>query len=180
MIIGGLDLETTGLLAPEHRIIEICLSKYDWDGSASRLIETKTQRINPQRPIDAKAAAVHGIFETDLIGKPIWKDVASEVSNDLNACDMVVAHNGLDFDFMFVVQELDRVNVDIPDFIPFDTMTQGRWSTPLGKAPNLRELCWACGVDYDPKLAHAAEYDVARMMDCFFFGIHRGTYIIPV
>jgi DNA polymerase-3 subunit epsilon len=181
ILIGGTDLETTGFLEPEHRIIEACLSTYLYDPvkRIGTLRDTNTWRIDPKRPIDAKARAVHGITETDLIGKPTFDIVAPDFSARLNECDVVVAHNGLTFDFPFIIQELERVRVELPDFIPFDTMVHGRWSTPLGKAPNLEELCFSSGVTYDHIKAHAADYDVDCMMQCFFFGLRRGVYTVP-
>lgn len=179
MLVAGYDLETTGLLDPTHRIIEAAIATYEWDGLRAKHLNTKTWRINPQRSIDAKARAVHGISESDLIGKPLWPAVAPEIHAALDACDVVVAHNGLGFDFPFTIAELERISHPVPDFEPFDTMEQGRWSTAMGTAPNLGALCWACGVDYDPSKAHTAEYDVLTMMECFFFGLRRKTFIMP-
>lgn len=177
MIIAGYDLESTGLNEPEHRIIEACVMTYEYDPAtkAHRLLDTWEQRIDPERSIDAKAQAVHGITPADLIGKPKWAEVAPTLSAKLNGADVVVAHNGLDFDFTFTIRELERVGVPLPDFEPFDSMVQGRWATPFGKAPSLMELCWATGVPYDPALAHAASYDVSVMMEAFFNGLRRET-----
>ena len=179
MLISGTDLETTGLNLAEHRIIELCVASYDWDGTTAKHLGTKTWRIDPQRSIDAGAQKVHGISASDLIGKPTWDVVAPEIVEELNNADVVVGHNGYDFDFTFIVRELERIRQTLPDFIPFDTMVHGRWSTPMGKAPNLRELCFACGIPYDPSKAHAAEYDTMRMMECFFFGLNRGVFTLP-
>ena len=46
-------------------------------------------------------------------------------------------------------------------------MAESRWATPDGKWPKLGELCFACGVNYNADEAHAAEYDVNKMMECF-------------
>ncbi|KCY89039.1 hypothetical protein J831_3542, partial [Acinetobacter baumannii 25691_8] len=39
-------------------------------------------------------------------------------------------------------------------------------------------LCFALNIDYDPNAAHAADYDVDVMMQCFFAGLDRGFYKI--
>lgn len=179
MLIAGTDLETTGLLEPEHRIIEAHVGLYEWDGTTGRKVDEKTWRIDPKRSIDAKAKAVHKITEADLIGKPTWDVVGPEVAAELAKAKVVVAHNGLGFDFLFLIQEWERIRCAIPDFIPYDTMLEGRWATEMGTVPNLGALCWACGVPYDASSAHAADYDVDRMMDCYFFGLKRGTFKIP-
>lgn len=176
--IGGTDLETTGFFEPAHRIIEACVIRYEFDPATKRLreLDAFTQRINPERAIDAKAREVHGIHDSDLVGKPNFKSAAPELFKKLDSCDFVVAHNGFDFDFPFLIMEFERVGHPIPDFNPIDSMIEGRWATPFGKAPSLQELCFASGVEYDPSQAHAAEYDVRRMMECFSFGLNRGVF----
>lgn len=178
MIIGGTDIETTGLLDPAHRIIEACVMRYDYDPATgvAKPLDNETWRIDPERSIEAKAQAVHGIALSDLVGKPKWSAVAPSIRDRLNSCDLVVAHNGLEFDFLFYLQEFARVGVPEPDFEPFDTMVQGRWATPYGKIPSLQELAFACGVTYDTSLSHRADYDVGVMMASFFFGLKRGVY----
>ena len=175
--VGGFDIETTGLNEPDHRLVEACIIRYDWTpGSEPTLVDTWEQRIDPQRAIDKGAQAVHGITSADLVGKPLWTDVAPVMRDILDGCDLVVGHNLIDFDVTFCVREWERIGVSLPDFDLFDTMLDGRWATPWGKSPSLSELCFACGVAYDPALAHAAQYDVARTMDCFFWGMARGSF----
>lgn len=178
LLIAGTDTETTGFLATDHRIIEACVLGYEYDTVTKlhRKVSSYVQRIDPQRSIDPKAQAVHGITPADLFGKPVWSSVAQAIRDELDRHNYAVAHNGMEFDFPFYMQEFDRVGVPDPDVIPFDTMLSGRWATPLGKAPSLRELCFACGVHYDPTLAHGAEYDVEVMMESFFFGLRRGVF----
>lgn len=182
LIIGGFDIESTGLLSPDHRIIEACVQQYEVDPanpSAAFLVNEKTWRIHPKRSIDAKAYAVHNISLDDLAGCPEWSEVAADICAWLDACDIVVAHNGIEFDFPFLIQECERVGQPLPDFYPFDTMQDGRWATPFGKVPNLGELCFASGVPYNAAEAHAADYDVRKMMASFFFGWAQGFYQIP-
>jgi DNA polymerase-3 subunit epsilon len=188
MIIAGVDLETSGLNEPEHRIIEVAVLLYEYDPRAATSgnplpyplpFETKTWRIDPKRNIDAKALAVHGITSNDLIGKPHWETVGIEVADMLDRADVAVAHNGMEFDFDFMIREWERCGHKLPEFLPMDTMLDGRWATPMGTVPNLGALCFACGVEYDPSKAHGATYDVAVMMECFFYGLHRGVFTMP-
>ena len=175
MIITGLDLETTGLdQAKGHRIIEVAMILFDLSTRAEKL--RYVQRVNPQRTIDAKAFEVHHISSVDLADKPTWDKIAPKVAKVLEKTDILVAHNGDSFDFPFVGEEMIRVDVDIPPVRTFDTMTQGLWATPTGKVPRLGELCFACDVAYDPEAAHAADYDVERMMECLWFGIDQGFF----
>jgi DNA polymerase III subunit epsilon len=180
MIAAGFDLETTGLLEDSHRIVEICLALYDVD--SGRQLGKFVERFNPGRPIDPKATEVHGIRFEDVAHLPTLDDNARAIEviqRIANKSDFWVAHNGLAFDKPFIEKEFARIGKQL--FVPtmIDTMVDGRWATPLGKVPNLGELCFACRVPYDPSLAHAADYDVERMMDCFWFALKRGFYSLP-
>jgi len=177
MIVSGLDIETTGLLDPEHRIIEICILLYDLD--SQKKLGGYTKRIHPQRSITPKAQEVHGITIHDLAGCPTWDEVASMVARIMSKSDLIVAHNGYGFDLPFIANELVRVGIALPDVQGFDTMLEGRWATPMGKQPSLAELCFATGVEYDPAKAHGAEYDVEVMMAAFFKGVEKGFFKIP-
>ncbi len=174
MIITGTDIETTGLKQENgHRIIEICLRTYV-DGE---LKINFVKRCNPHRSIDAKAQAVHGISLADLADEPDWSEIAPTVAKIMSKSDVVVAHNGISFDFPFILAELDRVGADLTNVpILFDTMTEARWATFSGKFPNLGELCFATGIDYDPKSGHAADYDVDVMMKAFLEGQRLGRF----
>lgn len=166
-IITGLDLETTGLDWNDgHRIIEAAAVLYNLDTGAR--LGQYVQRVNPQRPIDPKAQEVHKITFEMLTGEPTWEQVAPSIATVLGRSQYVVAHNGVGFDFPFVTHELQRVGIAVPLIEGIDTMLEGRWATPFGKLPNLGELCFACGVPYDPSQAHAALYDVERMMEAYF------------
>ena len=72
-----LDTETTGLRAEEgHRIIEIgCLEMIN------RRLTGKHFHyyINPEREIDAGAAAVHGITNDKLHDKPKFIEIVAEL-----------------------------------------------------------------------------------------------------
>ena len=68
-------------------------------------------------------------------------------------------------------------NEDLED-APFFTMENGRWATGTGKLPSLQELCFTCGINYDPEKAHAARYDVNRMLECLFVGLRKQWYTL--
>jgi DNA polymerase III subunit epsilon len=180
MKIAAVDIETTGLERGDHRIIELYAGV--WDLGTKSLIEELFLRIDPQRSIDPAASRVHHIYGPDLIGCPIWdKPLASRVHHffSLPAVKLVVGHNGDDFDLPFINHELKRVGVSEISIPSLDTMKTGRNATPNGKLPNLRELCFAYDVEYDPSKAHAASYDVSVMMECFFRGVEWGYIKLP-
>jgi DNA polymerase-3 subunit epsilon len=177
-IVGGLDFETTGLdWEKGHRFCESALVLRDLD--TGERIGRYVTRINPQRAIDADATAVHGIKFEDVVGAPLWEEVGPKLSALLSHCTYVVAHNGEGFDMPFMVHELLRIGAPLPEVRLVDTMLQGRWASPDGMVPNLGALCWACGVPYDATKAHAADYDVEVMLECFFQQLPRGFFTLP-
>lgn len=61
-----IDLETTGFVKPG--VVEIACFKAKPDGQVSY----KSTLVNPERPIDSRATAVHGISHKDVMGhKPM-------------------------------------------------------------------------------------------------------------
>lgn len=165
--VAGIDTETTGIDPEEHRIIEVAVCIHDL--VSGKRVGTFEQRVHPQRTIQPKAQEVHGISIEDLKGCPIWSEVAPKLDKILSRCQVAVAHNGIGFDFPFLAIEQSRAGLELPDHLKaVDTMLDGRWATPDGKVPSLKELCFAMGVEYDESKAHAALYDVEVMMECFF------------
>ena len=172
------DTETTGLHQEKgDKIIEIALLTYDLDTRS--LVNRYVQRIDPDRPIDPAAQAVHGISYEMLMGCPKWEDVADEAHRIISGSKCLIAHN-LAFDAPFIAGEMLRVGKTVPLVNSFCTMDNGRWATFNGKSPKLGELCFALGVDYDPTAAHAADYDTEVLAECLFKGIDRGFYKLPI
>ena len=177
MKVVGLDLETSGLLHPDHRILEIYMGHWNEKG---QLLDEYEQRIDPERTIALDAQRVHGISSSMLAGKPNWNRVAKPIHAFLADADVIVAHNGKSFDFPFMDQEFKRVGVPpIPSKIHLVDTMEFRWSMPLGEVPSLQNLCFACGVDYDTEEAHAASYDVKVLMECFFKAMAWGFFQLP-
>ena len=75
------DLETTGSRPPAHAVCEV-----GWqdvvrgeDGVWRVGGEDGSTLIDPQRDIPAVTQAVHHIVDEDVIGAPLWRDVAPDV-----------------------------------------------------------------------------------------------------
>lgn len=79
------DLETTGLLIDLDRIIEIALIKLFPDGRPPLKLE---QRFDPGIKIPAESQAIHGIKNSDLVGKPRFADKAGELFDLFNDADL--------------------------------------------------------------------------------------------
>lgn len=168
------DLETTGKLTPDHRIIEAAFRKCTLEDCLEH--ENILLRINPERNIDAKAQAVHGISVEELKGEPNFKSRIPVIKSILEDTDLLVFHNGISFDMPFLKMEFERNGEVLPEVPVFDTMVEGAFATDLGKSPTLFELCWSLGVEYDPTKAHKGDYDTLVLRDAFFNGLRFGWF----
>lgn len=176
------DIETTGISqADGHKIIEVALSCWGYNtvtGDKRKLGKPYIQRINPGRAIDPGAEAVHKISLAMLRGKPNWKTVAPIVANILSKTDIFIAHN-VQFDGPFLALELIDAGHGMPVFDTYCTMDNGRKATGMGKVPNLGELAYACGIEYDADEAHSALYDCELLEKCYWIGVERGLFKSP-
>ncbi|MBR5477322.1 MAG: 3'-5' exonuclease [Bacteroidaceae bacterium] len=102
------DLETTGTDFSKDRIVEICYIKVYPDG---REVEY-TKRINPEMHIPEGASAVHGIYDADVKDCPTFREVAREIANEFEGCD-VAGFNSNRFDLPMLAEEFLRAQVDI-------------------------------------------------------------------
>lgn len=105
------DLETTGILLKEDRIIEICAIKFKKDGSKL----TYQSRINPEKEIHPQATEVHHIKNEDLVGCPTFKELSDDLFNFFNGCDLG-GYNCLLFDIPILYEEFSRCGKNINFF----------------------------------------------------------------
>ena len=76
-----IDLETTGNRPPAHGVCEIGwqdVTQGD-DGSWSVTTSRGNALVDPGRPIPAVTQAVHHIIDEDVVGAPLWPDIAPTV-----------------------------------------------------------------------------------------------------
>ena len=102
------DLETTGTNINSDRIVEICYLKVYPNGNE----ESKTLRINPEMHIPEASSAIHGIYDADVADCPTFKDVAKNIANDIEGCDLA-GFNSNRFDIPLLAEGFLRVGVDI-------------------------------------------------------------------
>lgn len=102
------DLETTGININTDRIVEICYLKVHPNGNE----EAKTLRINPEMPIPESSSAIHGIYDADVADCPTFKEVARNIANDIEGCDLA-GFNSNRFDVPVLAEEFLRAGVDI-------------------------------------------------------------------
>ncbi len=102
-----LDLETTGINTQHDRIVEIAIVKLMPDGERVR----KEMILNPTIPIPQQATDVHGISNEDVRDKPTFAEVANEIKQFIEDCD-IAGFNSNRFDIPLLNEEFLRVNID--------------------------------------------------------------------
>ena len=105
--IAFIDLETTGINLGTDRIVEIAIVKLLPDRSRS----VKRKLINPEMPIPPAVTELHGITDEMVKEAPVFKQVAQELKQMLDGCDLA-GYNSNRFDIPLLVEEFMRVNVE--------------------------------------------------------------------
>lgn len=104
--IAFIDLETTGINISSDRIIEIAILKIATDGSC----QEKRKLVNPQIPIPAASTQVHGITDEMVKNEPTFKQVANELKQFLDGCDLG-GYNSNRFDIPLLIEEFLRAGL---------------------------------------------------------------------
>lgn len=165
-----LDTETTGLEAARgHRVIEI--------GGVELVNRRPTGRVlhhyvNPNRDIDAGAAAVHGITLAMLADKPRFEQIAEEFLAFIDGAELVI-HNA-PFDVGFLDQELslwamrtggETVRIKSRCRV-LDTLALAKEMHP-GQRNSLDALCKRYSVDNSHREYHGALLDARILADVY-------------
>lgn len=175
MLIGFIDTETTSNDPLTDNICEVALIVTDENGNEKARVE---RRIKPKKKIVARAVAIHGITDADVLNCPEFEEYGPKIKPLIEKIDLMVAHNGNGFDFPLIKAEFARISSPIEFKKTFDTMLRGRFATSDGKVPSLNELCWSLDIPYDTMRAHSALYDIEVLRDCFFRAVHLGYWNI--
>ena len=170
-----LDTETTGLSPKnDHRIIEV---------GAMEMIDRQLtgkqfhQYINPERPIDESARAVHGISSDFLQDKPVFDEIIEELISFVDGSELVI-HNA-PFDVGFLEHEFTlcrRTKPHIKTLKDYcrvtDTLKIARGKYP-GKKNNLDALCKRYQVDNRDRTLHGALMD-AKLLAWVYLAMTGG------
>ena len=165
-----LDTETTGLdVGQGHRIIEV--------GCVELVNRRPTGKVfhhyvNPNREIDAGAAAVHGITLAKLHDKPRFEQIAEEFLAFVGDAELVI-HNA-PFDVGFLDEELrlhalrsggERVKLRSRCRV-LDTLALAKEMHP-GQRNGLDALCKRYAVDNSHREYHGALLDARILADVY-------------
>ncbi|XKE47345.1 DNA polymerase III subunit epsilon [Halomonas organivorans] len=166
-----LDTETTGIDPKDgHRLIEI--------GAVEMVNRRLTgnsyhQYINPERPIDEEAIAVHGITDERVANEPVFASIADDFWAFIEGAELVI-HNA-PFDVGFIDHELGMLNAarGEPRLGPvaahcriLDTLQLARDKHP-GQRNNLDALCKRYEIDNGHRVLHGALLDAEILADVY-------------
>ncbi len=101
------DLETTGRVIYQDKIVEIAYIKIFVDGR----VKKEEIMLDPQMLISREATAVHGLANKDVEGKPAFRKKAQEIWEVFNNC-YYSGFNVLNFDLPILRREFIRVGMD--------------------------------------------------------------------
>lgn len=161
------DTETSGISPQDdHRIIEIGAVEIVNRRYTGRVYH---QYVNPERPIDAEATRVHGIYIEDLKGYPRFEEIAPEFIQTIKGGTLVM-HNA-PFDVGFFNHELSKLTgyqgKTITDFVKvIDTLEDARRRFP-GKKASLDALAGRFGIDTSARDFHGALVDSLLLGDVY-------------
>lgn len=147
-----IDVETTGLDPVEDRIVEIGIIRFE----NREVVERYCKLINPERDLPEETTEITGIKPEDLVGAPIFSEIAGEVSDRLQGVGLV-AYN-LSFDRSFIQNELERCGLTWPDASPtLDPLIFARQFFKDSRRKNLATISSLLGIPLEE--AHRADHD---------------------
>jgi DNA polymerase-3 subunit epsilon len=151
------DLETTGTDPASDKIVEICALRVIPDGGT----ETRTRRLDPERPIPPQATAVHGIRDEDVRGAPTFRKIARSLLEFYDGADLA-GFNVLRFDAPLLQREFKECGLEfgLEQRWIVDVMTIFHRKEPRDLSAAVR---YYLGRDHEG--AHAAEADVVATAD---------------
>ncbi|MCD6056198.1 MAG: polymerase subunit epsilon [Gammaproteobacteria bacterium] len=155
----ALDTETTGLeYSKGHRIIEIgCIEIIN-----RRITDNHFHcYINPERPIEKGAEAVHGLTQAFLADKPLFRSILPQFIEYLKGADEIIIHNA-PFDTGFIDHEFKQCQSPVTRLMEYaaviDTLEMARRLHP-GQKNSLDALCKRYAVNNKHRTLHGALVD---------------------
>ena len=157
------DTETTGLDPLNgDRVIEIAALELLNDLPTGKHFHAL---IDPQRDIPSEASRVHGFTNGDLVGKPLFAEVAQPLA-DFFGDSKLIAHNA-PFDFGFLDMEFDRAGLPpLGRDRMIDSMALAKIQFP-GMPNSLDALCRRFSIDLSARTTHNALLDCKLLAEVY-------------
>jgi DNA polymerase-3 subunit epsilon len=142
-----IDVETTGLSASSHRVLELAIVRTD---PAGRVLDEWVARFNPEGPVGA--THIHGIRDRDVARAPRFAQVLPEITARLTGA--AIAGHNVRFDLAFLRAEYARAGWALPHLPAACTLDHSRDHLPHLTRRRLADCCAATGIRLDD--AHSA------------------------
>ena len=78
------DIQSTGLKPDTARIVRLSVLRIDPDGGEN----LKSVIVNPGISIPASATEIHGISDSEVVGKPGFRSYARGLADHIEGCDL--------------------------------------------------------------------------------------------
>lgn len=158
-----LDTETTGLDPRQgHRIIELAAIELEGRKVSQRRFH---RYLNPEREIDAGAAAVHGLTYERLQNEARFADIATSFLEFIEGAELLI-HNA-PFDIGFLNHEMELLGLPPLRNTVVDTLKVAREMHP-GKKNSLDALCSRYEIDNAHRSLHGALLDTELLAEVYF------------
>ena len=102
-----IDLEATGMNLSVDRIVEIAIVRIH----PKEEKKIKRKLLNPEMPISGSSTEIHGITDEMIKDAPTFRQVANEIKQFLENCDLA-GYNSNRFDIPMLAEEFLRVGLD--------------------------------------------------------------------
>ncbi|UTS70944.1 PolC-type DNA polymerase III [Mycoplasma bradburyae] len=165
------DIETTGLNAYYEQIIEIGATRIKTSLNKTNnqleftVLDKFEKFIKNEKPLSELTTNLTKIKDSDLADAEDEKTVLNQFMNFIQKNDVLVAHNGIDFDFIWVNTKLDKYNLGKLDNPMLDTLRLA-YQLYRYQRYSLENLSKKLDVEYDKEAAHRANYDTEVLSKC--------------
>lgn len=155
-----LDIETTGLSPYYDKIIEFGAIKY-YKGT---IIDRVQFFINPEQEINEKIYSLTRISNNELDGAIKIGEALIKIKEFVKDC-VLIAHNGIKFDFPFLNCKLEQENMELLTNPVIDTLQISRAVNEQISGHSLGIIARKYKINYNELEAHRADKDAEYLLE---------------
>ena len=159
------DLESSGLNIGYDKVISIGTTKLMPDGTTI----SKNMLLNPMIPISPEASLIHGYKNEDLVGKPLFSQIAKSLYEFMKDT-YLSGYNSNFFDIPMLQEEFMRCGIEFPDYTQ-KTIDVCSIFKNFEKRDLSSALKFYCGKEMEN--AHDAQADIDATVEVFLAQLQR-------
>ena len=153
------DIETTGLYNEVEELIEFGAIKY----RNGIIVDHIDFFVKPNKPLSNKIMKLTHINNDMLVDAIDLKSALNKII-DWIGNDVLIAHNGINFDLAFINKMLEKNNMPLIKNCLIDTMQLSRAINIELAQHSLGRLCRHYKIDYVEEVAHRADKDAEFLL----------------